>query len=119
MNLLKTQFESKGFLFNQLERNEVCAIYSKTFRVDDNTLGSENFEVIDILSHNGREIHGNYQPPSEFFPSDNAWGRNGWSYTDKEKAYEKYRSRTQDRLEKLKSKEINDLCVSEEDEEQP
>lgn len=99
MKRLKEEFESKGFKFKQLDRNDFCAIYAKTFIVSENELGSEHYEVIDVMSHNGREIHGTWFDPAEFFPSDSVWGTRGWSYTDKAKAFEKYHERTKQRIE--------------------
>ena len=113
MRLLPIEFDSRGYRFKQLDRNEFCAIYSKQIKLTDESLGEDHFEVIDILSHNGREIHGNVQPPSEFFPSDNMWGKNGWSFTNRESAFVRFSERTKVRLDKHNLMKNSELGVSE------
>lgn len=54
---------------------------------------SENWEIIEIQSHDGREIMGNYIPAREFPPSNNQWGIKGWTAMDKEDAFRIFNGR--------------------------
>ena len=84
--LLKTEFESKGFKFKQIERNGDAAIYLKT---KGNWKG---WEVIKISRHNGYTLGGSIIEPSETYPSSSMWGQSGFTYffEDKQFAYKKF-----------------------------
>lgn len=51
---------------------------------------SETWEVIHIMSHNGREIGGKFCEPAEFPPSNEQWGSRGWSYTNPDGARSRF-----------------------------
>lgn len=83
MITLKTAFTKKGWTFEQIARQGMIAIYHRTKgRVED-------WEVVRIQSHNGREIAGEKFPPSEYYPSSETWGTHGWTYTSRELAERK------------------------------
>lgn len=50
----------------------------------------EAYEVFIVQSHNGREIAGNWCEPAEFSPSNEQWGRKGWSYANRGDAASKF-----------------------------
>jgi hypothetical protein len=83
MKKLDKDFESAGFKYKQIHRENMYAIYER----HHNTSEIKHFEVIKIQSHNGLEIAGNKIPPSEYYPSSNSWGRHGYTCVNKQQAY--------------------------------
>lgn len=84
MRLLETNFRKDGFDFVQIERKNGWCIYSKTKTGFKSTF----YEVMKIKSHNGREIAGKQFPPSEYLPSSEEWGTNGFSFSNLKRAME-------------------------------
>lgn len=83
MKILEKQFTSCGFEFKQVHREGEFAVYKKwkpEYR-------SPIFEAIEIKSHNGYTIAGNYCAPSEMYPSNEQWGVLGFTCTDLKQAY--------------------------------
>lgn len=87
MKKLDKEFESAGFKYKQIHRENMYAIYERRYI---NTPNNVHFEVIKIQSHNGIIIAGNKIAPSEFYPSSNSWGVNGFTCTSRENAYKRY-----------------------------
>jgi hypothetical protein len=83
MKKLDKDFESAGFKYKQIHRENMYAIYER----HHNTSEIKHFEVIKIQSHNGLEIAGNKIPPSEYYPSSNSWGTNGFTCINKQSSY--------------------------------
>lgn len=79
MKALQTKFTRRGFVFNQIQRNETVAIYSQTSIVTDQIVA---YEVIKILRALASERFGRSFEPMELYPSDEQFGLNGWSYGD-------------------------------------
>ena len=65
-------------------REKNYAIYERKY-ID--SLSDPHYEAIKILSHNGMEIAGKKLPPSEYYPSSNSWGTNGYTCINKKAAY--------------------------------
>ena len=86
MKKIEKAFTSKSFSHKQIHREEDFAIYE---RFHDDTPEKKHYEVIKILSHNGYAIGGQTYPASEYYPSSNAWGSDGYTCTTKENAYKK------------------------------
>jgi hypothetical protein len=84
MKKLDEQFESAGFKYKQIHREDMFAIYERGYI---NTTKDHHYEAIKIQSHNGMEIAGNKIPPSEYYPSSNSWGRHGYTCITKKEAY--------------------------------
>jgi hypothetical protein len=84
MKKLDEQFESAGFKYKQIHREDLFAIYERGYI---NTTKDLHYEAIKIQSHNGMEIAGNKIPPSEYYPSSNSWGRHGYTCITKKEAY--------------------------------
>lgn len=80
-----TEYKKNGYTFHQHKREGDFAIFKGTQEGNKH----ENWEVIQIQSHNGRTIMGNECPPAEYAPSNEQWGSKGWSYTRLEDAEEK------------------------------
>ena len=86
MKKLAESFTEKGFNHKQVHRDGSFAIYC---RWRDESPDHKHYEVIRIQSHNGYSLAGKDYPPSEFYPSSNSWGLNGFTCGTKEKAYER------------------------------
>ena len=84
MKKLDKEFESAGFKYKQIHREDMYAIYERN-HIDSNS--PPHYESIKIQSHNGMEIAGNKIPPSEYYPSSNSWGTNGFTCIDRKSAY--------------------------------
>lgn len=100
MKKLSEKFDSLGFSFLQIYREDNYAVYERKY------IGGENihYEVIKIQSHNGYEMNGTKYPPSEYYPSANSWGTMGWTCITKEEAYKKIdKIMEQDKLNIVKS----------------
>jgi hypothetical protein len=83
MKKLNKEFESAGFKYKQIHREDNYAIYERKYIDSIN----KHYEAIKIQSHNGMEIAGKKLPPSEFYPSSNSWGRYGFTCITKQEAY--------------------------------
>lgn len=101
MKKISTEFESAGFKYKQIHRENSYAIYERCY---SNNTDKKHYEVIKIQSHNGIEIAGNKIPPSEFYPSSNSWGINGFTCTTRENAYKRFdRMMKEDAINKEKA----------------
>jgi len=67
---LLTEYKRNGFTWQLVTRKGNAAIFQSQY----------GFEVIQIQSHNGRTIGGNYCEPAEYPPSNEQWGSKGWTY---------------------------------------
>ena len=86
MKKINKEFESAGFKYKQIHREGIYAIYERCY---SNNVNNKHYEVIKRQSHNGIEIAGNKIPPSEFYPSSNSWGVNGFTCLNKADAYKR------------------------------
>lgn len=86
MKKLEKEFESAGFKYKQIHRENMYAIYE---RKHIESILDPHYEAIKILNHNGMEIAGKKIPPSEFYPSSNNWGTNGYTCLNKKAAYDR------------------------------
>jgi hypothetical protein len=69
-------------------REGAIAILEKTKR---GITSARFFEVVIVRRHNGFTIAGNVIPPGESMPSSEHWGTHGWSFSDAERAWAKFR----------------------------
>jgi hypothetical protein len=83
MKKLEKEFESTGYKYKQIHRENMYAIYERQHISSTN----KHYEAIKINSHNGYEIAGNKIPPSECYPTSNSWGSNGFTCLNKQSAY--------------------------------
>lgn len=86
-----THYTKNGHEFEIIERMGDIGIFKGT------RIGglSVTWEVIHIQSHNGREVHGTYCPPSEYPPSNEQWGAKGWTYQTEAQARVKFEKEAQ------------------------
>ncbi len=93
MKKIEKEFTSKNFSFKQIRREEEFAIYE---RFHDSTPEKKHYEVVKILSHNGYSIGGQAYPASEYYPSSNGWGVDGFTCVTKKSACEKLEKMNED-----------------------
>jgi hypothetical protein len=77
-----TEYSKNGYNFTLHSRDGDVAIFHGRATQSE----SESWEVIRIQSHNGREIQGKYFEPAEYPPSNEQFGRLGWSMPSEESA---------------------------------
>jgi hypothetical protein len=87
--LLPTQFRRDGFDYQQIGREGDAAIYKQMRMGDSNN--SVCYEVIRIRRREGFQIDGRFVEPAEIYPTSEAWGVDGFTFTDKDRAFAKLR----------------------------
>lgn len=90
---LTTTFKHDGFNYRQIVREGDFAIYEQRWIRRDGEL-SENvaFEVIRIQRHEATTFpNGAVYPAREAYPPSEAWGVDGFTPTDKDAAFNKFR----------------------------
>jgi hypothetical protein len=86
---LSARFRRDGFDYQQLARKGDAAIYEQTWSGCSNP--SVCYEVIRIRRREGFQIDGRFVEPAEVYPNSDAWGVDGFTLTDKNKAFAKLR----------------------------
>jgi hypothetical protein len=85
---LPKQFRRDGFDYRQIAREGDAAIYEKTW------LGCAEpslcYEVIRIRCRDGFQIGGRFVEPAEVYPRSEFWGMNGFTFTNRDKAWAKF-----------------------------
>jgi hypothetical protein len=82
-------FRRDGFEYRQIAREGNAAIYKQTWTGCSNP--SVCYEVIRIRYRDGFQIDGRFVEPAEVYPSSEAWGVDGFTFTDKDAAFAKLR----------------------------
>lgn len=87
MKTIPETFTKSGWHFRQIERRNQWAIFERW--KDEGC--QPHYEVVRIRSHDGFKIPGTetMAEPAEIYPSDTAWGRDGFTLTTIEAAREK------------------------------
>jgi len=85
---LPKQFRRDGFTYRQIAREGNAAIYEQTWNGCQNRVA---YEVIRIRRREGFEIGGRFVEPADVYPKSEAWGVDGFTYTDKDRAFAKLR----------------------------
>jgi hypothetical protein len=80
-----SEYKKNGYTFHQYKREGDFAIFKGTQEGNKH----ENWEVIQIQSHDGRNIMGNEVAAAEYAPSNEQWGAKGWTHSRLEDAEEK------------------------------
>lgn len=86
MKQLEKEFKKWRFDFVQFKREGDFAIYQKSLNG-----GTPSFEVVEIQSHNGMEVFGNWVEPAEYLPNNEQWGKKGWTYLTLENAEKRFK----------------------------
>ena len=86
---LPKEFRHDGFTYRQIAREGDAAIYEQTWNgcLDP----SVSYEVIRIGRRDGFHIGSRFVEPAEFYPNSEAWGVDGFTFTDKDAAFAKLR----------------------------
>src|SRR5215467_13533890 len=86
---LPTGFRRGDFNYLQIAREGDAAIY------EQRSIGCANpsvcYEVIRIPRRDGFQIDGRFVEPAEVYPNSDAWGVDGFTFTDKDAALAKLR----------------------------
>jgi len=85
---LPTRFRHKGFEYRQIVREGDAAIYEQcwTGRAEPSVC----YEVIRIRRRDGFEISEKFIEPYEVYPNSHGWGVDGFTFTDRNKAWAKF-----------------------------
>jgi len=86
---LRTRFRRDRFEYRQIAREGDAAIYEQTWSGCSNP--STCYEVIRIRWRAGFQIDGRFVEPAEVYPNSEAWGTDGFTFTDKDGAFAKLR----------------------------
>jgi hypothetical protein len=86
---IATQFRHDGFNFRQIVREGDVAIYEQTWTGCADP--SICYEVVRIRQREGFQVGGNFVEPAEVYPRSEAWGTDGFTLTDKDAAFNKFR----------------------------
>ncbi len=86
---LLTQFRRDGFNYREIAREGDAAIYEQS-RTGSNGL-RVRYEVIRVRRRVGFMIHGRHVEAAEVYPASEAWGTDGFTVTDKDRAFAKLR----------------------------
>jgi hypothetical protein len=84
---LPKEFRRDGFDYRQIAREGNAAIYEQ--RWTGCAEPSVCYEVIRARRREGFEIDGRFVEPAEVYPNSQAWGENGWTFTNKDAAFVK------------------------------
>jgi hypothetical protein len=85
---LKKEFRRGEFQYRQIARNNDAGIYEQTW------LGcaepSPSYEVVRIRRREGFQIGPRFVEPAEAYPASEAWGVNGFTFTNRNRAWDKF-----------------------------
>jgi hypothetical protein len=86
---LPTRFRRDGFNYRQIAREGEAAIYEQTWAgwCDPSVC----YEVIRVRRRDGFQVNGRLVEPAEIYPKAEAWGVDGFTFTDKDAAFAKLR----------------------------
>jgi hypothetical protein len=85
---LRKEFRRDGFTFRQIARERNAAIYEQTWNGCRNP--SVCYEVIRIRRREGFQIGGRWVEPAEVYPRSELWGVDGFTLTNRDKAWAKF-----------------------------
>ena len=86
---LPKEFRRSGFRYRQVAREANAAIYEQTSNGCQNP--SVSWEAIRIRCRERFQIGGRSVEPSEVYPNSEAWGVDGFTFTNKDAAFAKLR----------------------------
>jgi len=88
MEPLPVSFRDRGFLYEQIERQEDVALYTQT-----NHAGIVRYEVVRIrIQREHTWPNGTTTPEKEAYPGSNSWGTLGWTFIERPLAEDKLRA---------------------------
>jgi hypothetical protein len=84
---LRKEFRRHGFNYRQIARENGVALYEQ--RWADCPDSPVCFEVILVRQREGFQIAGRFIEPAEVYPPSERWGIDGFTFTDRNEAWEK------------------------------
>ena len=85
---LPKEFRRDGFNYCQIAREGDVALYEQRWTGCPDAAAC--FEVIRIRRRDGFQISEKFIEPCEVYPNSNAWGVDGFTVTDRNKAWDKF-----------------------------
>ena len=85
---LRKEFCRNGFRYRQIAREGNAAIYEQCWTGCPDP--AVCYEVIWIRRRDGFQIGEKFIEPYEVYPNSDAWGVDGFTFTDRNKAFEKF-----------------------------
>jgi hypothetical protein len=85
---LHKEFRRNGFNYRQIARQGGVALYEQTWSSCDEP--SRSYEVIRIRRRDGFRIEGRFVEPAEVYPASELWGVDGFTFADRDKAWDKF-----------------------------
>jgi hypothetical protein len=86
---LPKEFRRDGFTYRQIARKTNAALYEQSWNGCSNP--SVCYEVIRIRKREGFQIGSRFVEPAEIYPKSEAWGVDGFTLTNRETAFAKFR----------------------------
>ena len=86
---LQKEFRHDGFQYRQIAREGRAAVYEQ--RASGCAQRSLSYEVVRVRLREGFQIDGRFVEPAEMYPKAEAWGVDGFTFTDKDAAFAKLR----------------------------
>ena len=91
-----TKYYKNGYDFTLVKRQGDLAIALGVSR----QTGKDNWEIIEVQSHNGLQMGENWVEPAEFAPNDKSWGDKGWTGMNEADAERIFQKRLQEKQQK-------------------
>jgi hypothetical protein len=85
---LPKEFRHDGFDYRQIVREREAAIYEQSWSGCADP--SICYEVIRIRRRDGFQIDGRFVEPAEIYPNSEAWGVDGFTFTNRNRAWAKF-----------------------------
>ncbi len=85
---LPKEFRRDGFNYRQIAREGDVAVYEQTWL--NRAEPSRSYEVIRVRRRDGFQIGGRFVEPAEVYPASELWGVNGFTFADRNKAFDKF-----------------------------
>jgi hypothetical protein len=85
---LATQFKRHRFQYRQIARERDAAIYEQTWTGCAEPTPA--YEVTRVRCRGGFVIGGRFVEPAEVYPNSETWGVDGFTFTDRNKAWDKF-----------------------------
>ena len=85
---LPKEFRRDGFNYRRIAREGNAAIYEQRWTGCPDP--AVCFEVIHVRRHEGFRIGSRFVQPAEVYPKSDAWGVDGFTFTDWDKAWDRF-----------------------------
>ena len=85
---LRKEFQRRGFNYRQIAREGDVALYEQRWTGCPDA--AVCFEVIRVRRHKGFQIGGRFVEPAEVYPRSELWGVDGFTFTNRDKAWVKF-----------------------------